>query len=296
MRKNRVGGQAVIEGVMMRSLDRYVVAVRKPDGTIELKVEPYISISKRNQGLGAPVIRGIAGFFETLLIGIKSLNWSAEVSSPSEKNNKASNLVNTTLALFVALVLFLFIPLGLSNAAGLKPYPFLFNLFTGFIRVAIFLLYLYLISKIPDIKRFFQYHGAEHKSIFAYEAGKSLTLENVRAESPYHPRCGTSFLFITVLFAIIFFAVVDGAYAKLTGAPPALFVRIGLHFLLLPVMIGFTWEILRLSGELYERVKWARIFILPGLALQHITALEPTDDQIEIAIFALKNAVGEEDA
>lgn len=299
-----VGGQAVIEGVMMRSDDRIATAVRIPSGEIKVKTDPFISITKKSRLLGLPVIRGAVSFVEMLVIGIKSLNFSADVAvSEIEKEEAARNgevyhekkkksnafLLGATVVFAMALgiLIFFFLPLALSTLMNIKRDAFSFNLVAGIIRVCFFVGYVWAISKISDFKRVFSYHGAEHKSIFAFESGAKLTPETVCKYPRLHPRCGTSFILIVALFAILIYSISDTIYAFITGHPPVLLTRFGIHFLLLPLVAGTSYELLKLSGRTRDS-RITKIFTAPGLWMQKITTNEPSHDQIEVAIVALE--------
>ncbi|MBN1756263.1 DUF1385 domain-containing protein [bacterium] len=312
--KINVGGQAVIEGVMMRSPKRVVTAVRRPDGVIVTQANDYISLAKRYKILNLPLVRGTINLFEMLIIGIKSLNWSAEVAMEEEKTSEIPPDIDedkqapstphkskgTTLSLVFALViglgmgllLFFLLPITLTSLLGFSKEALTFNLFAGLFRMIIFLLYLFIISRLKDIKRIFEYHGAEHKSVFAFEHGKELTVEGTRQFSTHHPRCGTSFIIIVALLAILIFSVTDILFAHLFGHPPNIIQRFGWHLLFLPLVAGLSYEWLKLSGKAITRknivIRWLSA---PGLWLQNITTIEPSDDQIEVALTALKEAL-----
>lgn len=304
-----VGGQAVIEGVMMRSPIRVSTAVRKQNGEIVVKNDDYISLTKRYKILGWPVIRGIVSLVEMLFIGIKSLNYSADVAMEDtekkeaekkgenpEKNKKSQGLligITMILAFGLGILIFFFFPLFVSTILRLKKDALAFNFVAGIIRVTMFLLYIWAISLWSEFKRVFQYHGAEHKSVYAYEAGEDLTLENVKKYSTKHPRCGTSFILVVVIFAILFYSLSDIIYFLLTGTPPTLLKRVLIHFILLPFVAGGSYELLKLSGKKRES-KISKLLIAPGLWLQKITTKEPSDSQLEVAIVALENAVAKE--
>lgn len=302
-----VGGQAVIEGVMMRSPERVSTAVRKADGDIVVKNQEFISLTKRNKILGLLLLRGIISFVEMLVIGIKSLNYSAEVAvneaerleGKQEKNSvfKSDTFKNMyfTLTVVFALALgigiFFFLPLWFSQLSGVKRQALAFNLVAGLFRVTLFILYVWGISRFGEFKKVFQYHGAEHKSIFTYESGRELTLENVREYGTRHPRCGTSFILIVAVFAILVYSVSDTIYYVLTGVPPTLLRRFAIHFCLLPLVAGVGYELLKLSAKTsHNRI--VKFLIAPGLWIQRITTQEPSDDQLEVAIVALQNALG----
>jgi uncharacterized protein YqhQ len=301
-----VGGQAVIEGVMMRSPERVCTAVRKADGDIVVKNQEFISLTKKYKILGVPLLRGIVSFVEMLIIGIKSLNYSAEVAvkeaerlegKEEEKSVFSSDtLKNLYLGLTVVFALalgigiFFFLPIWFSQLLQVKRQALTFNLVAGAFRVALFILYVWGISRIGEFKRVFQYHGAEHKSIYTYESGKDLTLENVREYGTRHPRCGTSFILIVAVFAILVYSVSDTIYYLLAGVPPTLLRRFAIHFCLLPLVAGVGYELLKLSGRTRHN-KITKFLIAPGLWIQRITTQEPSDDQLEVAIVALQSAL-----
>jgi uncharacterized protein YqhQ len=303
-----VGGQAVIEGVMMRSDDRIATAVRIPSGEIKVRTDRFVSLTKRHKALGFPVIRGAVSFIEMLIVGIKSLNFSADIAvSEIEKEEAAKNgqeyheqkrkpnslllAATVVLALGVGITIFFFLPLALSTLMNIHKEALQFNLVAGFIRVALFILYVWGISLLGDFKRVFAYHGAEHKSIFAFESGAKLTPEDVVTYSRRHPRCGTSFILIVAIFAIFIYSISDTLFAVLHGHAPALMVRFAIHLALLPLVAGGSYELLKLSGKT-RNSPITRVLIAPGLWIQNITTKEPTRDQIEVAIVALESAMG----
>ena len=287
----QVGGQAVIEGVMMRSPEVVSVAVRKPDGKILLKKEPYCSWTKRIKPLGWPFIRGGIILIESMVLGIQALNFSADVAMKEEDKKtgdqprsemKARLMMGLTvlLALGLGIGLFFFLPLFITELLGIES-GLLFNLVDGAIRMSFFLIYLFLISLWGEIRRIFEYHGAEHKSIFAYEEGRPLDLENVKPFVTYHPRCGTSFLLVVMLVSLAIFIVL--------GKPEAMSDRL-VRFLFIPVIGGLSYEIIRLSGtKLGKNI--SRFLVAPGLWLQRITTKEPDDRQLEVALVALRAAL-----
>lgn len=303
-----VGGQAVIEGVMMRSKDRVATAVRIPSGEILVKTETYSSLTTRIKPLGLPIIRGAVAFFEMLILGIKTLNFSADIAvkeiekeearkkgeAYEEKEKKSSSLYLTLTAvgaLAIGILFFFFLPLAIVNLIGISKDALGFNLMAGLIRVSMFVVYVWLISLFKEFRRIFQYHGAEHKSIYAYEMGDELTPERAACHTRFHPRCGTSFILIVALAAIAIYAVSDTLYAVITGHPPELLVRFGIHFCLLPLVSGGSYELLKLSGRTRDNAV-TRVLIKPGLWLQKITTKEPTPDQLEVAIAAMEAALG----
>ncbi len=302
-----VGGQAVIEGVMMRSDDRIATAVRIPSGEIKVKTESFISLTKKHKILGFPVIRGAVSFIEMLFVGIKSLNFSADVAVAEiekeeaakkgevyEERKKKSNALllagTVVFALALGVLIFFFLPLALSTWLKIEKDALAFNLVAGVIRVTFFLVYVWGISLISDFKRVFAYHGAEHKSIFAFESGAKLTPENVVNYPRRHPRCGTSFILIVAIFAIIIYSISDTIFSVVAGYPPELLTRFAIHFSLLPLVAGGSYELLKLSGKTRDS-KITQLLISPGLWLQSITTKEPTYDQLEVAIVALETVM-----
>jgi uncharacterized protein YqhQ len=295
-----VGGQAVIEGVMIRSPKRVSTAVRKQSGEIVIKNEDYISWTKRKKILNLPLVRGVISLVEMLVIGIKTLNYSAnvameELEEQEGKKEKTSNnwlLALTAVGAFaLGLGIFFFLPLFLSNLLKMNKQALAFNLVAGLIRISLFLIYIWALSLVAEFRRIFQYHGAEHKSIFAYEAGENLSCETAQKYPTAHPRCGTSFILIVALFAIFFYSLSDTIYYLITGFPPTLLKRYIIHFILLPLVAGGAYELLKLSGKKRDS-KITKILIAPGVWLQKITTEEPTPSQLEVAIVALENALG----
>ncbi len=298
-KKIQVGGQAVIEGVMMRSPEFVSVAVRKPDGKITLKQKKYISFTKRLKFLGWPLIRGGVILIESLGLGIKALNFSADVAmteieaekgKPKSKKSKSSDFksnlsiaMTMLIAFGLGLLIFFYLPLLLTELTGVQS-GILFNVIDGVIRLLFFLIYLGLISQWKEIRRIFEYHGAEHKSIFAYEQGRPLTLEGVKSFSTHHPRCGTSFLLVVMLVSVIVFVFL--------GKPENWGDRL-IRFLFIPVIGGISYEIIRLSGTKFG-LKLGRILVAPGLWLQRITTKEPDNDQLDVALVALKSALNQD--
>ena len=292
MGKINVGGQAVIEGVMMRSPEYVSVAVRRPNGKIVVKREPFVSWTKRFKILSFPLIRGGVILIESLFLGIKALNFSGEIAMEREREKtkpKKSEawtklwLAGTVIfALVLGTAFFFFLPLWLSELTGVKS-GIAFNLIDGGIRLILFLSYLVLISSWKEIRRIFEYHGAEHKSVFAYEDGKPLTLEGARPYSTHHPRCGTSFLLVVMLVAIVVFVAL--------GKPNDFGDRL-IRFLFIPVIGGISYEIIWLSGKKYGK-RPAQILVAPGLWLQKITTKQPDDDQLEVALISLKSALNQ---
>lgn len=303
-----IGGQAVIEGVMIRNQDIYSIAVRKPDGEIQVVRNEINSPSKKFKFLKWPFIRGITALIENLVLGIKSLLYSAEVAIPEEekkeKKNKKSGKKDSGIlltlglipAILLGIVLFIVLPNLATHYLGIveKDSPFIFNLIAGGIRLVLFITYLMVISLLKDIRRTFQYHGAEHKTIFCYEAGKPLTTEEVNKFKTLHPRCGTSFLFFVFFIAIIVFPIItvllELVFPGFVDLP--LYLRkviiMLLHILVaLPVIASVSYELIRLSDKLDNSLV-IKILTAPGLFLQRITTKEPDIAQLEVAIEAVK--------
>ena len=293
-----VGGQAVIEGVMMRSPERISTAVRRGNGEITTKSEQYVTLAKRYKILGQPILRGVVAFFEMLVIGIKTLNYSAEISAADDETGDGevtgpvSRKMNFALVLTLIFSLaagigiFFFLPLLFAQLLNLHKEALSFNLIAGVIRLIMFVVYIKAISYLKDIQRIFAYHGAEHKSIFAFESDLPLTVENARKFTTYHPRCGTSFILIVAMIAILTYAISDSVFAAVVGHQPYLLQRFAVHFSLLPVVAGLSYELLKLSGKTRDNFL-TRILIAPGLWLQRITTSEPDDKQLEVGITSL---------
>lgn len=282
-KKLSVGGQAVIEGVMMRGPGKIAVAVRKPNGEITVDLKPAGSISDRYHILKKPFLRGVVSLVESLGYGMKALSFSAQVSGDEEDGEESMSSLEMagTMAVSIGLAVLLFVVLPTGAMKLLQNQgvgPMALNLCEGLMRLAIFLLYIWGISRQKDIQRVFQYHGAEHKTIYTYEHGLPLRVENVRPFSTLHPRCGTNFLMIVMLIGIFIFAFLGW---------PSLWERILSRILLMPVVAGISYEIIRFAGKHMDKA-WVRAAILPGLALQKLTTRQPDDDQIEVAIASLK--------
>ncbi len=292
--KKNIGGQAVIEGVMMRAPSKFVVAVRQPDGKIAVKREDIKLDS--NKILKKPILRGLIGLYDALVLGIKALNFSAEKAMPEEaekdgKSSKMETFLSILLGLVLGIGLFLYLPLQLTELLK-KVLPvvensfLVFNLVDGILRIIFFILYLILIAQMKDIKRVFSYHGAEHKCIYTYEKGKDLTVENARNMSRFHPRCGTSFLLIVLIVSIFIFSLVPKDSHFL--------IKLGSRIVFLPLIAGISYEILKLSGKHADNII-VKILIAPGLWLQRITTREPDDDMLEVALISIKEALRKDD-
>jgi len=304
-----VGGQAVIEGVMMRVPGRIVTAVRAADRRIVVRQEQYTPLVRRYRWLDVPVLRGAVSFFEMMVIGLKALNYAADVAMQNgdpagerEKGEEGGGRWKDRLLLAGTLVfafglgigLFFFLPLLAAELLGVQRDALRFNLIAGLLRATLLLLYMWGISHWGEIRRVFQYHGAEHKSIFALEAGAELSVGSVRPFGRLHPRCGTSFMLIVVLLAIVVFALVDSLFAVVFGHPQNLLERFATHLAVLPVIGGIGFELLKLSGRKRHHPV-TRLLIAPGLWLQRITTREPDDEQLEVALVALRHALDEAD-
>nr|WP_288754189.1 DUF1385 domain-containing protein [uncultured Anaerostipes sp.] len=291
----RIGGQAVIEGVMMKNMDRYAVSVRKPNGKIETKVEECVSFAEKHPLFQLPVFRGMANFLESMVIGMKTLNYSASFYEDEEEQTesrteqllekilgeKAEKIIMGIVLVFslaISIGLFMILPYIASEALGkLIRNEYMILFMEGIIRIAIFLGYIVLISRMEDIKRVFMYHGAEHKTINCLEAGVPLTPENVDNFSRLHKRCGTSFIFIVMIISMVFFFFIR---------VDTIWLRIVLRLLFLPLVAGVSYEFIRLAGSSDHPL--VQIFSKPGLALQRLTTKEPDHSMIEVAIASVE--------
>lgn len=289
MEKINVGGQAVLEGVMMRAPRSMAVAVRRPTGEIVVKKDEVVPVSERFPMVKLPIVRGAVALFTSLIIGIKALNFSANEAMVEEegKQEEISSwaMAGTMAFAFGAgILLFFILPLYLTKLLVpiIGDSNIVFNLVDGLIRVTVFLLYIWSIARMNDIKRVFQYHGAEHKTIFAFEAGEELTVENVRKYSRLHPRCGTSFLLIVMVVSILVFSLIPKAWPFLMKA--------GSRVVLLPLIAGISYEFLKWSAK-NDSNPLVKAIITPGLALQRLTTGEPDDDQVEVAIRSMQEAL-----
>jgi uncharacterized protein YqhQ len=300
-----VGGQAVLEGVMMRSPHALAIAVRRPDGEIVLKDEPYVSLAESYPLLKRPLFRGPLILIEAMVTGVKALTFSAQAALQEEEEEEPPlgwGSIALTLggAFLLAFLFFGFLPHWLSGQAGrivghpITPADLAFHLIDGLIKTSFILLYIWGISLFPDIRRVFQYHGAEHKSICTFEAGEPLEVEYARRHPTAHPRCGTSFILVVILVSIFFFAVFFPRFPALTRTGLAnnllqVIIKVGLMFPIAAV----SYEIIRWGGK-YSDHPLARFLLWPGLATQRLTALEPDDAMLEVALEALKAVVARE--
>ncbi|MBQ2896434.1 MAG: DUF1385 domain-containing protein [Oscillospiraceae bacterium] len=294
--RTSIGGQALIEGILMRGPEKQAIVCRKPDGTLVTRVDPVKLAKNRHPILGWPLIRGVANFLSSMIQGMQAITWSAE-QQPEEMQGEPDKLdlwiqkhfsseVANKLIIGVAVVLGILLAVGLFSLlptalAGLihhfLPLGGWRGLAEGVFRMIIFLIYLKACNGMKEIQRMWMYHGAEHKTIFCYEHGKELTVENARAESRLHPRCGTSFLFLIICVSIVVFSLIqtEGTLA-----------RMGLHLLLLPLLVSVSYEIIKWAGR--HDNAFTRVVSAPGKALQNLTTAEPDDSMLEVAIEALK--------
>ena len=296
MKYSGIGGQAVIEGVMMKNGDEYATAVRKPDGEIEVKKDTYISMGEKVKFFSLPFVRGIFSFVDSMVLGMRSLTFSAsffeddeDAGEPGkfeqfldrvfgEKLEKALMAVVMVFSVIMAIAIFMVLPLFLANISHrFIASQTVMAVIEGIIRIVIFIAYIKIISNMEDIRRTFMYHGAEHKCINCIETGKVLTVENVASSSRFHKRCGTSFLLIVMVISIIFFVLIR---------TDIVWLRYVIRLLLVPVIAGISYEFIRLAGK--SENKFINLLSKPGLWMQKITTKEPTDDMIEVAIKAVE--------
>lgn len=294
----QVGGQAVIEGVMMRSPHSYATAVRRANDEIIIEKKVFNSITGKFKFLKFPILRGAVGLIEMLSIGIKTLNFSAEMAMQDTENQQNSNQKESKLqltfslvfAIIVGLLLFFVLPLTvITKLLNIEQNAVAFNIYVGIFRLLILLIYIFAISRIKDIQRIFQYYGAEHKVVFTYESNAPLTIAETKKYSRFHPRCGTSFLLIVVLTAILFFGIFDTLYIYFVG-PMNLLIRLLTHLPMIPLIGGIAYEFIKISAKNSNNLV-GKFLIAPGLWLQRITTQEPDDNQLEVAIAALSSAL-----
>jgi len=331
-KKIQIGGQAVIEGVMMRGPDQIATAVRRKDGSIDLQKRPFISVTQTHPIWKLHIIRGFVSLIEMLIIGIKTLNFSGERyeldytekdtheeimldtekdQKKIQKRKKIYETLSIGLAFIGAFILFGYVPYFLSSLLQLSKNDIFFNFFAGIIRIVFFILYVYLISFMKEIRSVFEYHGAEHKAVYAHEQKSDLTIKNVQTFTTIHPRCGTSFMFLVLLIAILVFSLIDTIIAfywgqfstiatslfnidndKITTLIGA-FIRLLAHIPFLPLISGISYEIIKLPRR-NEGNLFIKMITGPGMALQRITTKQPNDNQVETAIIALKAALNED--
>ena len=302
-----VGGQALMEGIMMNGPEGKAMALRLPDGSISVEKKTFTSIKDKNKFFGIPMVRGIVNFVEALIFGYKCLMESAEKTGMDveeeenmskldrwisdhfgEKMMKVIGAISMVLGFALAFALFVWMPSFLFDAlnklAG-ERITMLRTIFEGLLRIIIFVIYMFAVSKMKEIKRVYMYHGAEHKSIFCYESGEEMTVENVRKQSRFHPRCGTSFIFVMIILSILVSSVVALAFPSLTQIRP---VWICVKLLIMPIVMGLGYEFIRYAGN-HDNL-FVKILSAPGLWMQRITTAEPDDSMIEVGIAAI-NAV-----
>ena len=293
MKPSGIGGQAVIEGLMMKNKDMYSVAVRKPDGEIEVNLGTYRSILKNKMLRETPLIRGVVNFLDSMILGMRTLTFSASFYEDEEEPTKADEMMDkifkgnaekvvtgltVAFSIVMAVGIFMILPYFLTNF--LRNYVVsnsLLAVIEGVVRVGIFILYVLLISRMEDIQRVFMYHGAEHKCINCIENGMELTVENVLKSSKHHKRCGTSFMFIVMVVSIIFFIFID-------VTSPVL--RVVIRLLLIPVIAGVSYELIKLAGR--SESKFVQIISYPGMLMQRLTTKEPDAQMVEVAIAAVE--------
>lgn len=293
MKSSNIGGQAVLEGIMMKNGPKYAVAIRKPDGEIEVKVDEHKSVVKWEKLTKTPFIRGVFNFIDSMVLGMKTLTYSASFYDEEEetgvllteeerkKKEKQEDLLMTVtmiFSVFLALGIFMVLPYFISNLFNeIVKSRLLETVIEAFVRIGLFIGYVFLISHMKEIQRVFMYHGAEHKCINCIEQGMELTVENVKKSSKQHKRCGTSFLFFVVLVSIVicFFITVESQI-----------LRVLIRIALLPVIAGISYELIKLAGNSSNPV--ISLLSVPGLALQNLTTIEPEDDMIEVAIRAVE--------
>ena len=310
-RRNKVGGQAVLEGVMMKSGERVCIAVRKPDGSIEKQTDSFVSVRKKHKFLNIPILRGAINFIEMMKLSFSTLAKSGEMLGTEEEETRFEKWlrkkfgksimvvimpISIILALVLSVGLFFLLPTyatkGIEYLIGSPLDGWLKSIIEGVMKIIIFICYLLLVSLMPDIKRTFMYHGSEHKSIFCYEHGLPLTVENVRMQRRFHPRCGTSFMFVMILIGVLIGILIPWDWANVDSKILSSLIRTGIKLLLLPLTCGIGYEFLMYAGKHDNAL--VKIFSAPGLWMQRITTKEPDDSMIEVAIAALKGAMPEE--
>lgn len=279
MSKCEVGGQAVIEGVMMKNGSKVAIAVRRPDKKISVKKIRYRSAGDKYRFLKWPFFRGVVNLVEQLVLGMKALNYSANEAMGEEDDIGGGEFAITTIvAIIIAIGVFVLLPLYLTKLTNTE--GVLFNLIDGLIRILLFVGYIGLISLMGDVKRLFQYHGAEHKTVNCYEAGKKVTVNNVKKYSTAHRRCGTTFLILVLMVAIIIFSFV---------VTDSFWIKFGARIVLLPVIAGLSYELLKIGAKFDNWL--VRMLIWPGMMLQSMTTREPDKRQIAVAIKSFKTVV-----
>lgn len=301
-----VGGQAVIEGVMMRSPNNISIAVRKLNNSITVKKKPYKTLTQRYKWLNIPIIRGVINLFEMMVVGTDAINFSANESLENESENKTKTRCQTkisklidvlmfalsiVLALALSIFLFKFVPLWITTFLGehsayIDQNYIIFNLIDGILKMSIFLLYIFLLSLIPSFRRVFEYHGAEHKSIFNYESHQPLTVKNAKKQIRFHPRCGTSFILIVFTVSILVYTLVP--------KQPDFLHNLILRLAFLPLIAGISYEYLKLSAK-HINSAVVRALVAPGLWFQRLTTKEPDNSQLEVGLKSLTEALAMEE-
>ena len=306
--RGAVGGQAVIEGVMMKTKDTIAIAVRRENGEIVKKIKPFKSIKEKSKILNIPIIRGFVNFIEMLSMSMSTLNESADMlgldeefnkgkkekENENEKENKEkkssavlmASIIGTVLGLLMSFGLFFFLPTFIGNIiktnfTQIEKMGWLISIIEGVTRFAIFVAYILLVTLIPDIKRTFQYHGAEHMSVFCCEAEEELTVENARKHSRFHPRCGTSFMIVMMIIGIIISALIPTSFG--------FWLRLGVKFAIFPFVIGIGYEFIKYAGK-HDSV-FVKIISAPGIWIQRLTTKKPDDRQLEVALVSLRIAL-----
>ena len=299
----QVGGQAVIEGVMMRAKGMIATAVRRPDGKIIVKSEEFHSLMERYSLLKLPVLRGAIGLIEMMYIGIKTLNYSAEIAldesaeetaTPTKSATTLSLAATLGVALILGIGIFFFFPLfAATQLFTLEQHPLEFNLVAGGIRIALLLIYLYAISLMKEVNRLFQYHGAEHKAVFTFEQNAPLTISSAMRFTRFHPRCGTSFVLLVMFVSIFLFSLLDIGLLLFVDSL-TLPLRLATHIPCIPIVGGISYEVLKFSAR-HSTSPLGRILVAPGLWLQKITTKEPDELQMEVSLAAIQAALRMED-
>jgi len=289
-----LGGQALVEGVFMRSPSGSAAAVRMPDGTILARRFTIPLLASSGSVWKKPIFRGAASIIDSMRLGFTALNWSAEALD-GKQSSKASGWLTMALAMVLAVALFSWLPLRLSQwvfpGAG-STGQFIVHLAAGLLRMVFFLLYIFGISLMPDVKRLFAYHGAEHQVIHAWEDGEADLKSGGDGKNPVHARCGTSFLLYAMIITILFYTVVDSAVVAFLGISPGPLVRVLYHLPLIPLVMGFSYEVLKVADRHLETSRLARAFSAPGLLLQKLTTRKADSSMLEVAAVAAGLALG----
>jgi uncharacterized protein YqhQ len=283
--KIRIGGQAVVEGVMMRSDNFVCTTVRDDKGVLKKRNRRFNSITEKNKFLALPFIRGFVMLFELMSLGFKEISWSAQQAGDDEPLSKKEMFFTFALSIIIVLAFFKFLPWFLANLFTSSSLLGV-NLLDGILKIFIFIIYLFLISLLPDVKRLYEYHGAEHKVVACYESGLSLSAKNANKFSRLHPRCGTTFVFVVFLIGILVYLSIPLSFG--------LWGNYALRILFLPLIAGIAYEVIRLEGKYYCKSKFVRILMWPGLQFQRLTTREPSLKQLSVAISSLNSCVVEE--